>query len=282
MPPGAPVTPHLVVGVGRPSSILSLRSNTSHQRGGSVHLLRAASVRCADLEPRYRGTPVAFAPSMPSATDILAQLTTAANEMMPLALAWHVLIALVAAAMLGGWRPPDRHAAWLLIGPALSVCFVWIAYEGWFNAVSFGLLASALALLTPRRGAWRVRGSTWSLALGCALTLYGFVYPHFVEGAWYRTLYAAPVGVAPCPTLAILAGFALVTGAGESRRTPVVLAVWTAFYAAYGILKLGVILDVGLVVATVGLVLLAVSNPRHERRHPGAHGVGTELAHGMR
>ena len=91
----------------------------------SVHILRSAFVRCAGRVPSSRGTPVALTPSMPSATDILAQLATAANEVMPLAIAWHVLIALVAVAMLRGWRPPGRHAAWLLIGPALSVGFVW-------------------------------------------------------------------------------------------------------------------------------------------------------------
>ena len=37
---------------------------------------------------------------------------------------------------------------------------------------------------------------------------------------------------------------------------PLVLAAWTTFYAAFGIFKLGVMLDVGLVAAVVGLVAL--------------------------
>ncbi len=40
------------------------------------------------------------------------------------------------------------------------------------------------------------------------------------------------------------------------------LAIWTTFYGVFGILKLGVILDLGLIVAATGLGLLAIENGR--------------------
>ena len=206
---------------------------------------------------------------MPSSGDILERLMAAATGMTPLAFGWHLVIVIVGIAMLRGWRPPARSAAVLLIAPALSVFIVSAAYASWFNAGSFLLLAVVLLLATRELvEPWQVRGSTWSLLLGSALVAFGLVYPHFVEGAWYRSLYAAPTGVVPCPTLAILAGGTLVTGASGSRAVPAVLAAWTAFYAAFGIGKLGVVLDVGLLAATFGLAVLAVRNLRVGRRPP--------------
>ena len=43
-----------------------------------------------------------------------------------------------------------------------------------------------------------------------------------------------------------------------AQMVPAVLAGWTAFYATFGIAKLGVLLDLGLIAATFGLVVLAV------------------------
>ena len=103
------------------------------------------------------------------------------------------------------------------------------------------------------------------LTLGTALVAFGFCYPHFTAGAWYRSFYVAPIGLVPCPTLAILAGFTLLTGGHGSRAIPAVLAVWTAFYGAYGLLKLGVAIDVGLLAGMIGLAVLAVQNRRSSR-----------------
>lgn len=198
---------------------------------------------------------------MPASSEILAQLTRAANELGSLAIAWHLVALLVGVAMIRRWRPPARYAPLPLVAPVVSVFMVSLGYGNWFNAASFFVLAVALTfssvdLAEPPRG----RGPAWRSVLGIALVVYGLVYPHFLEGAWYRSLYAAPVGVLPCPTLALIAGYTLVTGAHGTRAVPAVLAGWTAFYAAFGIAKLGVVLDLGLIAATFGLVVLAVQN----------------------
>jgi hypothetical protein len=94
-----------------------------------------------------------------------------------------------------------------------------------------------------------MRPGEWSRWAALALIAYGFVYPHFVDGVWYRSLYASPVGLVPCPTLAIVAGFALLVQTRHSRALCAVLAGWTAFYALFGVFRLGVWLDIGLLVA---------------------------------
>jgi hypothetical protein len=151
----------------------------------------------------------------------------------------------------------------VLVALAVSVAIAALGYRNPFNGTSFAVLALALAVLGgTRRGRLAHAGPTWAALLGVLLILYGSVYPHFVEGPWYRALYAAPVGVLPCPTLAVAAGLTLIIGGFGSRALPAVLAVWTAFYALFGIFRLGVTLDAGLFVAMLGLVALAVHNAR--------------------
>jgi hypothetical protein len=210
-----------------------------------------------------RGSGDATTSSMPTANDILQQLTRAANELSMLAIAWHLVVVLVAAAMLLRWRPSVRYAPLPLVAPVLSVFMVSLGYGNWFNAASFFVLAVALTFVSVDLAEpVRARAPAWRSILGIGLVAFGAAYPHFVDGAWYRQLYAAPIGVVPCPTLALIAGYTLLTSGHGTRKIPAVLAVWTTFYAAFGIAKLGVVLDVGLVVATFGLVALAVQNDR--------------------
>lgn len=128
-------------------------------------------------------------------------------------------------------------------------------YGNAFNAISFAILAIALAVVAGRADNSRVaRGPAWTLMVGGAAIGFGLVYPHFVEGSWVRVLAAAPVGIVPCPTLAMVAGIAIIAGGFGSRVVPAVLALWVAFYAWFGVVRLGVTLDVGLGVAFLGLL----------------------------
>jgi hypothetical protein len=186
-----------------------------------------------------------------------------ADELSWLAIGWHVAILAIVAALIAGWRPSPRAGLLLLAAPALSVAIGAFVYGNPFNGVSFGLLAVLLAALgsAPRNLQARL-GPAWAVALGSALILYGWCYPHFNTVPWHRTLYAAPVGVVPCPTLAIIAGFTLAAAGFGSRAFPALLAVWSAFYAVFGIFRLGVVLDAGLFVAAVGLVVITIQNAR--------------------
>jgi len=201
---------------------------------------------------------------MPSSSEILELLATMTHELAWVAIAWHVAIAAIALALLAGWRPSPRTGALLLVAPAVSVALAALAYGNPFNALAFGGLAVALALASgTAREISVVR--PWAAALGGALIAFGWGYPHFVAGPWYRMIYAAPVGIVPCPTLAVLAGFVLIAGGFRSRAITAVLAVWTAFYAAFGMFRLGVVLDAGLGVAMVGLVAVSALPWRQAR-----------------
>lgn len=198
---------------------------------------------------------------MPTAEAITRVLAAMGTELAWLAIAWHVAIALASIALLRGWRPSPRISCVLLSAPIMSVAVASFVYGNVFNAISFGLLAFVLAVLgeglTHRH---LERGPAWSMWTGIALIAFGLLYPHFVEGPWPRVLAAAPVGVVPCPTIAFVAGAVILAGGFGSRVIPSVLAVWVAFYAWFGISQLGVTLDLGLLVALLGLVAVFVRN----------------------
>lgn len=208
---------------------------------------------------------------MPAAEDITRLLATMANELALVAIAWHVVIAGALIAIVRGWRPSSRVACILLTAPIMSVGLASLAYGNLFNAISFGLLACLLAVLGKGLTQQHVgRGPAWSMWTGIALIVFGLVYPHFVDGPWYRILAAAPIGVVPCPTLAFVCGAVMLADGFASRAIPVVLAVWVAFYARIGILELGVTLDFGLAVALLGLVAVLVHNEAPRRQTTGS------------
>jgi hypothetical protein len=83
-------------------------------------------------------------------------------------------------------------------------------------------------------------------------------------------LYASPVGLVPCPTLAVAIGFALVGNGLGSRVWSLTLAALGLFYGLFGVLRLTVLLDIGLVggaLALVGAVLHSAGGGRAELAH---------------
>ena len=202
---------------------------------------------------------------MPPAA-ILEQLASMSSVLAPVAAAWHVAIIAIAAAIVAGWRPTQLVFATLLLAPlVLSVASLALAFGNAFNGASFALLALGMLVLGGRLSDERAvtRGPLWTTLLGGALILFGACYPHFVAGPWYLVPAAAPVGIVPCPTLAVLAGATLIANGGGSRAIPAMLAAWCAFYAGFGIVRLGVTIDVGLVVAAIGLVAVDVRRTSH-------------------
>ena len=209
---------------------------------------------------------------MPSSAELLRSVSTIANALVPVAIAWHLAIAVALVAIVAGWRPSLRVALVLVATPALSVSMCSFAYRNPFNGISLAVLAGLLCTFAgAARAGETARAAPWSTWLGAALIAFGLVYPHFVTGSWWRDLYAAPVGVLPCPTLSLIAGFTLLAGGFRGRAISAVLAAWTAFYAGFGIARLGVAIDAALVAATVGLLAVSVRGIRlHSPR--GAHG----------
>lgn len=198
---------------------------------------------------------------MPTSAELLQQLAAIADAHPLIAIAWHVVI-LVAIAWFVLDAPTAERATGLAIAPITSVFLVSAGHESWFNSASFGALAVALLVARGQLGSrWRTDVPAWATAYGAALILFGAWYPHFTTAPWYEAIFTSPIGLLPCPTLAVVAGFTLLAGGFGSRAFPAVLAVWTTLYATFGALRLGVQLDLGLFVAAFGLGLLAIRKP---------------------
>jgi hypothetical protein len=192
---------------------------------------------------------------MPTAAEIVEDLRAAANGALAVAVFWHVILLGIGVALALGWRPPPRSAGRLLAAPLASVALVAIAFRNPFNAIAFSLLAIAVFLAADRHSVKAVRPvSTTATAVGLLMLGMAWVYPHFLEAPDWVYFYAAPLGVVPCATLYAAIGFALI--GAISRLAGNILAGAGLFFGIFGLLKLGVRLDLGLVIGAGALVAL--------------------------
>ena len=210
---------------------------------------------------------------MPAPEQILVGLQSIASQAKWLAGVWHVLTLGAILGVVGGWRPSRR-----VIGAAVALPLLSVSALAWFqgnpfNGAMFAALALALAILGLRLPATTTaQPRWWALALGIGMTAFGLVYPHFVDAvSWMEYLYAAPTGLVPCPTLSLVIGVALVADGLGSRAWALVLACTGLFYGIFGALRLGVTLDVGLILGASGLLARGLLQPRTGQcpRHDG-------------
>ena len=206
---------------------------------------------------------------MPPTDVLLAQLSNMAHALAPLALAWHILAIGIVLAISAGWRPSQHYGVMLLSFPALSVAFCSLAFGNPVNGISFGTLGVSLAMIGGARNYRAIESHTrWTRGLGAGLILFALAYPHFAAGV--PVLYS-PIGILPCPTLALLAGFALLADGFDTPAVPALLTAWCAFYALFGIAKLGVWIDIGLFAGAGGMAAL-VGRAAGRPHAPLAHG----------
>jgi len=194
---------------------------------------------------------------MPERQPILDGLTRIANDGAAFATAWHAVLVAVVVALLAGWRPSNRWAGSWLAAPLASVsAFAWRAHNP-FNGAVFAVLALVLVGLAALGSAEPVSGSGRAVrAAGMALVAFGWVYPHFLVGRpWSDYAFAAPLGLIPCPTLSAVIGLSIVGRGLGNRAWCWALAAAGAFYAVFGVARLGVWLDVPLL---LGAIVLAV------------------------
>ncbi len=196
---------------------------------------------------------------MPTPTGILDNLALIARASWPYAILWHLVLVVALVTLAFGWRPMIRVATAALVLPLVSVsAFAWV-YGNPFNGLL--LAAGALALLIQSQRMPRLpvrRAAPVPAALGAFLIAFGSVYPHFLEGAsLFVYAFAAPLGLLPCPTLAVMIGLALLGGGFESRGWSATLAVLGLWYGIFGAVRLGVWMDV--VLAAGALVLLGMA-----------------------
>jgi hypothetical protein len=210
---------------------------------------------------------------MPSTPEILAGLSRIAERGFAIAVAWHVVIAVAVVAAFAGWRPTRRSVQGLLSVPLVSVSVLAFSFGNPFNGFVFALLAVVLVVLglraPPGRTIVEPSSAGWVVA-GALLVAFAWVYPHFLDGRGASAyLYAAPVGLIPCPTLLLATGFTLMAGRGGSRAFSLLLAAAGLFYGLVGVVRLGVAVDLVLVLGASALAALALSSPRAApRRRP--------------
>lgn len=198
---------------------------------------------------------------MPTADEILAGLTLISNQAVVVAVAWHVVLMAVVLALAVGWRPALRAARVLVILPLVSVAALGFAFGNPFNGTAFAAAAVALGLLGLRAsGAAAPRGGALTSVIGIAMIAFGWIYPHFLDAHPLVYVYAAPVGLVPCPTLALAIGFTLLGGTLGARAWSVVLAAFGLFYGLFGVMRLGVYLDLGLVLGSATLIVVAAQS----------------------
>ena len=200
---------------------------------------------------------------MPSSQEIVEQLTRATNTWQAVASAWHVLLGAFLVSLVYGWRPQKRLVGTLLVLPLLSVSIIARWSRNPFNGGVFAALAMTIAALATGLHAERISIAPPRLVWpGATLIGFGWIYPHFLEGqAWWPHLYATPLGVMPCPTLATTIGISLVLGAFGSRAWAAVLALAGIFYGAVGVFRLGVTIDIALLVGAMVLSRVAFGVP---------------------
>jgi hypothetical protein len=200
---------------------------------------------------------------MPTPTAILAGLRLAAHDAIAVAIAWHVLALLASLALLRGYFPSRRRAGVLLAMPVASASVVALAHAEPFNALLLGALALMLIAV-----ALRLEGQPVHLAegaprvAGALMVAFGLAYPHFLD-SFPAPIYlvAAPVGVIPCPTLALVIGGALLLDGLGSRAWSLALAVVGLFYGVFGAARLGVVMDVALIAGAATLLVGQVRAP---------------------
>jgi hypothetical protein len=196
---------------------------------------------------------------------IIGGLERIANEWLPLAVFWHVYFAVLLAVLLLGYRPGPRPAGIFLGLPLLSVSILAWLQANSFNGSIFALAALALMLSPPSLDldGSRRAGAAWRIS-GLLLFVPGWTYPHFLAaGSFLPYLYAAPIGLIPCPTLLGVTGLVLVGGAPGPSMGKAVLTATGMFYGLFGALRLGFGLDWLLVAGC--LVLLMHSFGRRGR-----------------
>lgn len=213
---------------------------------------------------------------MPTPSWILSNLTSIAQDWVPLAFIWHLLAAAAIIAFIRGWRPTRSRAGWYLAAPLASVSLLAFGYGNVFNGATFAALTLALLLLSRRLEGPVELGPWWSVGIGAFMICFGLLYPHFLEPRVVLAyLLAAPAGLLPCPTLSLVIGAALVVVGLKARAWSVALALAGLFYGIFGVARLGVRLDVFLIAGSVAFVVSLLA-PHGE--HGGHHHLRPRLS----
>jgi hypothetical protein len=194
---------------------------------------------------------------MPTREEILTGLTSLANEYIDIAIAWHIIILILIAALFAGWKPGNSLMILLLSSLLMSVSVFAGMADNIFNTAIFAFLVIVSIYATLRSGNRTILGDrSWPDITGLVLIIFGLIYPEFLQtGAFLEFAYAAPTGLIPCPTLCVLTGFALLYKGFGSVTWSLTIVAAGIFYGFFGVFYLGVNLDWFLVAGSLILML---------------------------
>ena len=214
---------------------------------------------------------------MPDADTLHSSLATLAASHRIVAQVWHLALFFAAIAWLGGWRPRPAVALALIALPFASAGLLALADGPWFNGMVMSALAAVCVGLSAAHrednGHRRTRTALRPVAI--LMLAFAWGYPHFAPTPWFpAALYSSPIGVLPCPTLALAIGAGLLTGGFGSRAATTVFVALGLFYGAVGVLVLGVAIDGVLLAGALALAGQDWLQHRSLRRHPEHRGPG--------
>lgn len=189
--------------------------------------------------------------------EIIAGLQAIVNNNILIATLWHVAIFGLIISLFFNWNPSNKLMAILFCLPVLSVCVLaWLSGNP-FNGTLFAVLAVLIIISGLKASSQPITFSQLAfLVIGILMIVFALLYPHFLEsGSFIKYLYASPVGLIPCPTLSLLIGFALVCNGFGSNAFTITLIVYGLFYGLFGVFRLGVTLDIGLIIGALSLLV---------------------------
>lgn len=194
---------------------------------------------------------------MPTRQEILTGLTWLANEYAGIAITWHILIFTLIATLFMGWKPKNNLMIFMLTSLLMSVSLFSSLQSNFFNAAVFAVLVIVSIYATLRLPNGVIKGNrSWPDIAGLVLIIYGLSYPEFLKvNSLLEYAYATPTGLIPCPTLAVVTGFALLYRGFGSAMWTMMLVISGMFYGLFGALYLNVYLD-WVLVAGASIALL--------------------------
>lgn len=204
---------------------------------------------------------------MPDSTEIIGGLASVSNDWKLLAIAWHAYFAVLLIIMAPALRRSYRWVGVALVPPLLSVSAIAWNTGNPFNGAVFGVGAALLLLVAAGlpRARIELAPKPW-LAAGSVLVVFGWCYPHFLKSdSPFEYLYAAPMGLVPCPTLSMLAGLTMILHGLGSARWSLLVGIMGMFYGLFGALHLGVRIDWVLSAGALGLFALYSLEMRRAR-----------------
>jgi hypothetical protein len=190
---------------------------------------------------------------MPSPEEIVARLTETANNFALIAILWHLLFFILILFILTGWRPYRRLMGIFIILPLFSVGIFSLLSSNPFNTIVFfvlGIILLLFALYLP----YEKVDFKWNFysVFGILMITFGWIYPHFLNNTkFFFYLIASPLGLVPCPTLSLAIGFTLLCQGFYSRKWLLTMALAGLFYGLFGIFRLNVYLDAGLLAGAI-------------------------------